>query len=282
MSKDKHKFSVIILCVIVFLVFIASSAQAACTAITSLPYTINKSGPNNGAYCLTKNLTTSMTTGNAITITAIDNISFDLGGFEIKVTTPSSATRGISVINSNNVLIKNGSITGFNKGIFLEYGAGGSKGAVIEGITVTINENSGANADGIAVDTEGSIIRNCKITGSVNPPESTANGIMINKGSSTQVVNNDIYNIFGANGAIYSSRGKDVIENNKIEGVSVLPNSHAIYAEGNALISNNRIKNMDFGITCDRDCTYRDNLTIGATAPYPTNNPKAIDAGNNR
>lgn len=282
MNKNNHKFSTMLLSVIVFLGFIVSSSQAACTAITSLPYAINEAGPNNGSYCLTGNLTTSMTSDNAITISSIDNISLDLGGFEIKATTPSSGNSGIFVINSSNVVIKNGSLTGFRKGIVLNYGEGNSKGAVIEGITITIDENSGRWPYGLVTETEEVIIRNCKITGAVHPPEGTSNAILVRRNSSARIVNNDIYNIFGKDAAIYSTRGNVVIENNRIEGVSTLPKSRAIHADSNALISSNRIINMDFGITCKHDCTYRDNLTTGATKPYPTNNPKAIDAGNNR
>ena len=49
-----------------------------CTAITSPPYVI----ATQGVYCLTGNLSTSITTGSAIEIQA-NNVTLDLNGFKL-------------------------------------------------------------------------------------------------------------------------------------------------------------------------------------------------------
>src|SRR6187549_1930197 len=63
---------------------LAPSARAAesfdaCTAyVTSLPATLSTAG----RYCLTKDLSTAMTSGNAIEVTA-NNVTLDCNGFRI-------------------------------------------------------------------------------------------------------------------------------------------------------------------------------------------------------
>ena len=81
-----------------------------CTAITTLPYTVNISG----VYCLTGNLSTSMTVGNAITIAA-NNVTIDLNGWHLGGRTSGLGTQafGIYAHQQNNITIKNGTVRGF-------------------------------------------------------------------------------------------------------------------------------------------------------------------------
>jgi parallel beta-helix repeat protein len=74
-------------------------------AITSLPYTISTSG----SYYLVKNLSHTGS-GTAITISAND-VTLDLCGFELS---GASSADGIAPGGRSNVIIKNGTIRGFN------------------------------------------------------------------------------------------------------------------------------------------------------------------------
>jgi hypothetical protein len=81
-----------------------------CLPITTLPVTITVPG----SYCLTGNLETAITTGNAITIAA-DNVVLDFNGFELtgSVGDYSTFNRGIYSSKQSRISIRNGSVTGF-------------------------------------------------------------------------------------------------------------------------------------------------------------------------
>jgi parallel beta-helix repeat protein len=90
------------------------------TIITSLPFTIT----TQGHYCFDRNLSTAITTGNAITINVdfvvLDLNNFKLGGGSAGLTTN---TAGVSTSNHKNITIRNGNIRGFRRGIRIVGGA---------------------------------------------------------------------------------------------------------------------------------------------------------------
>jgi hypothetical protein len=86
-----------------------------CTAITSVPATIT----TEGIYCLKSHLTSAVPNVAAITIDA-DEVVIDLNGFTLGgLGRPESTAIGISVLGHMNTTIKNGTVRGFNIGIFI-------------------------------------------------------------------------------------------------------------------------------------------------------------------
>ncbi|MHB8070287.1 MAG: right-handed parallel beta-helix repeat-containing protein [Desulfobaccales bacterium] len=88
------------------------------TKITSLPYEIK----NSGFYYLGGNLTYSGSS-NAITVSA-DNVTLDLMGFSLSHPGPLVAGNGIYMEGRYNVEIRNGTVSGFNVGIWENYANG--------------------------------------------------------------------------------------------------------------------------------------------------------------
>jgi hypothetical protein len=99
------------------------------TSITSLPYTINASG----YYYLTGNLTSIGSSG--ITVNA-DNVTLDLMGFTLSGP-PNGLAEGIT-ITTNNVEVRNGTITRWFNGIY--YSNGGNHCRAI-GVRAVGNRN---------------------------------------------------------------------------------------------------------------------------------------------
>src|SRR5450759_2310807 len=94
----------------------AQAETVNCTAITTLPYIIS----TQGVYCLTGELSTGITTGNAITI-ATNNVVLDLNGFKIGGLSAGLGTTAIGIYANQrqNITIKNGTVRGFCYGIYL-------------------------------------------------------------------------------------------------------------------------------------------------------------------
>ncbi|MFZ5453192.1 MAG: right-handed parallel beta-helix repeat-containing protein [Thermodesulfobacteriota bacterium] len=118
------------------------------TRITSLPYTI--SAP--GAYYLSGNL--SYSGGNGITI-ASDNVTLDLMGYSI--TGPGGINTGIYMNGRKNVEIRNGTVSGWQDGIYEE-----SSTAMGHRI---INIQAEGNSWGVYLDGHGHLIKGCQATG---------------------------------------------------------------------------------------------------------------------
>lgn len=89
------------------------------TPITSVPYTITKSG----FYYLKGNLTTANATDTAITINA-NGVTLDLMGFAVNAPTSSSGD-GIHIGAAINVEVRNGAVSNFTRGVYSDWAAGG-------------------------------------------------------------------------------------------------------------------------------------------------------------
>jgi hypothetical protein len=134
-------------------------AQAAqsydnCTGfITSIPATIS----TQGTWCMKQDLTTAMTSGNAITIAAnnvtIDCNDFKLGGLAAGVGT---AAIGIYAIDRQNSTVRRCNIRGFEAGIFLESTFAG-------GNLVEDNRFDGNTYVAIRVDGDGSAVQRNRV-----------------------------------------------------------------------------------------------------------------------
>jgi hypothetical protein len=121
--------------------------------ITSLPYTIT----TQGHYCFNRNLSTAITTGNAITVNShfvlIDLNNFKLGGGSAGMGT---LTNGIYADGFDNITVRNGNIRGFHAGVRIENGVG----HLIENLLVDFNTVIGlteAGSSSTAIGTEGTL-----------------------------------------------------------------------------------------------------------------------------
>jgi hypothetical protein len=91
--------------------------NSTCTPITSLPNTIT----TPGVYCLTSDLATNVTSGNAIEIVT-DNVVINLNGHTLDGQTAGlgTSTNGIYAYQRQNITIRNGTVRGFLFGIYLK------------------------------------------------------------------------------------------------------------------------------------------------------------------
>ena len=244
----------------------------ACTAITSLPTTISSAG----VYCLKQHLTTSMSSNAAIVIDA-SNVVLDLNGFRLDGSSAGSATQatGIWIHDGRaNAAIRNGTVRGFMRGIYI---LGGSNHLVedllVAGNTCTgvwVNGNRTTIRDSRIMNTGGATVSGGGLT-------CTAVGINLSS-SSHRISGTDIVDVVGGS----SSRGIDVqgdaalIDGNRID--------RAVYGIGvwsgsGSLLDGNRIQNATYGVLFQPAASgaYRGTMTFDVTNPYGG----GTDAGDN-
>src|SRR5262245_38126235 len=223
-----------------------------CTPITSLPAVITV----QGVYCLKGDLSTAITSGNAIAIQT-NNVTLDLNGFKLGGDAAGLGTQtfGIYPLDRQNITIKNGTVRGFYWGILLE-GLGGG-GHVVEDIRADQN-----TVVGIQVDGQGTVVRNNLIvkTGGTTTLGANANatGILV-RGQFPRVLNNDVI--------LTTSKGTGIARGIFFIDVAA------------AFAVNNRITGpgigIDFGAGAENK--FRDNLTNFIDTDYAG---AVEDAGN--
>jgi hypothetical protein len=120
--------------------------------ITTLPYT----AAVQGHYCFDRNLSTAITTGNAITIDS-DFVTIDLNNFKLGGGSAGPATNavGIRASNKSNVVIRGGNIRGFQVGIMLD----GTTKTSAQNLLVENNVLDGNLTVGILVNGVNTIVR---------------------------------------------------------------------------------------------------------------------------
>jgi hypothetical protein len=211
--------------------------------ITTLPYTITV----QGHYCFDRNLSTAITTGNAITIN-VDFVVLDLNNFKLGGGSAGLATqaKGIYALDRKNITVRNGNIRGFQYGIHLAGTSVTSAGHVVENNVLDANTSYGAYVSG-----DGVVVRNNLISatgGSTVVSAPSPSGIFTEDGFVTvegNVVNNT-FNTAGDAYGIYASG--DVIDHNVVKGG---------IATGQA-----------FGIANDANSVCRDNTVLAVTTAY--------------
>jgi len=254
-----------------------------CTAITSLPYVI----ATQGVYCLTGNLSTSMTSGNAITINT-NNVTLDLNGYKLGGLGAGDGTQtnGIYANQKKNITIKNGIVRGFYRATYLldDFPYTNSSGHVITGILADQNTHVGIQIDGLGntvshntvVDTGGSTVSDIAL------------GITV-RGSGAKVVNNTIatttaQNTAYADGISLTNSDYSLIQNNTItDTITDTGQSAAIYMASSTgvFLRNNNLAVADFGLTFSLSSTgkYFNNLTFDVATPFTGGT--AIGSNNN-
>ena len=267
--------------------FPAHAETTNCTAITSLPAVIT----SQGAYCLTGNLSTSLTSGNAIEIQA-NNVAIDLNGYKLGglAAGPSTTANGIYADQQKNITIRNGVLRGFERGIFLDdvspYST--SSGHLIEDIVADKNRRIGLDVRGTGI-----TVRNNRIvdTGGASSP------ICIHaRGPGGRIINNDCVNMIhtrtdgnptgSASIDLHSSDGS-IVENNRVANDALPPTGWSsvgieIAYSADVMVVNNRVSTITlcvfyWGGGALSTGVYRDNITSNCTNPYT----RGTDAGNN-
>lgn len=240
-----------------------------CTAITSLPYTISSSG----VYCLTGNLSTAISSGNAITIDT-NNVTIDLNGWRLGglAAGDSTATNGIYATQRKNITIRNGTIRGFKRAIFLQdfIPHTTSQGHLVEDIRAEQNTTTGIEVLG-----QGSITRRNQIVATGRPTVTGAFGISV-AGPGSRVLDNDVTEtrsgIGAAAGLMMKYADGGMVRNNRVSGVSsgndtgswgiLVDNSDRVVVRGNDISDPG---NLGLTITLGTGGIYMDNLVSGAT-----------------
>ena len=243
-----------------------------CTAITSLPYTIT----SQGVYCFTSNLSTGMTSGNAIEIQA-NNVTLDLNGYKLGGLGAGDGTdaNGIFALQRKNITIKNGIVRGFHRGIYLRdfspYTT--SSGHVVKNILADQNTTWGIEvaglgntvADNTVVDTGGSTFT------------AAAWGIRV-AGSGAKVTDNAVSSTTSttsnAFGIYLADADRSLVQNNTVtDSIGAPGNSFAIFMTSTTgvFLRNNNLANADWGLwfSIGSSGKYFNNLTFDVATPFP-------------
>jgi len=250
----------------------AKAETIECTVIDSIPMTITV----QGIYCLKGNLASSLTSGLMIEVQT-NNVTIDMNGFKLGGLAAGTGTlaNGIFALDRRNITIRNGSIRGFDRGIFLQGDAANSSGHLLEDLRLDGNRFTGAEVQGT-----GNIIRNNQVVNTGPTDISTvAFGLVINL-SNDSVVEGNVISSVSETG---QSNGIRVIDSSLIEvrNNTVLRTKDATNNRGIVLVSatdvtiiGNRILNpagtgdigiFDIGSSTEVNCI--DNIIAGYTTP---------------
>ncbi len=264
--------TLVIVLVALFWMSTAGAETTVCTEITTAPYTIS----TQGIYCLNGNLEANIASGNAIEIT-VNNVVIDLNGHKIGnlAAGPTTTAIGIYAYQRQNITIRNGTIRGFEYGIYLSdpspYTT--SQGHIIEDIRADLNTNSGIRVYG-----RGNIIRNNIVvsTGRTDLTNSHAYGISV-AGPGNRVINNDVYEtkehgMGNANGIYGELCDGAVIDNNRVGNAAFGTGTSLgifLVSANDVLLTNNKITRINYGIFFGVSTgAYMNSLVYGATTAF--------------
>jgi hypothetical protein len=245
----------------VFVVPGAGAETTFCTHITSLPYVISA----QGSYCLDRSLSTSQTTGAAITVNT-DFVTIDLNSFKIGGGAAGLGTNAVGVyaLNRKNVVIRNGNIRGFLYGIQLTGGT--SQAHIVE--DMRLDENT---FTGIYVNATGSTIRRNSVvkTGGSTAIMVTAAGIWA-VGNGIKVIDNSVDNTgAGVGGVAIALQGSLMtVVNNRVS----VAETQGISCSGSHMFLRDNIvlgTNVPFGADCTSPNLKIDTANNAAIYPYP-------------
>jgi len=149
----------------------ASAETRAATVIETLPYRITAPG----TYELKKNLTVNGVDG--IDVNA-SNVSIDLGGNTLTQSTPGNGNGIFVSPGLSNVSVQNGTLAGFNTGVYFGPGSGD---------TLTNVQLRDIGSLGVLIKANDCLINNCTIVGATG---NSATGIYISKCGGIRAVNN--------------------------------------------------------------------------------------------
>jgi hypothetical protein len=254
------------------------------TAITTVPFNITKAG----VYHLTKDLDFTASGGVAINVEATDVI-LDLNAHELLGLSGSGSTAtGIYCDNFNRVVIKNGTVRGFQAGVVLT-----SNEARVTDLLVTNNFGSGITVVG----NNSQILHNhvCNTGGSSNAAFLYAIGISLT-GTDCTVVDNDVQNTFTSdstnhygNGIRLKNCSNVVLSNNRVldvEPATALKGSSTgvatLSCDTLIFLANTVVTTATgFDLTGSSSGKYGDNVTSNVGASYLNTGGGMQDIGDN-
>jgi len=258
--------------VIALAVVTARAETINCTPISALPATIS----NPGIYCLTSNLSTSQTTGAAISIDA-DDVVLDLNGHVLDGSGPVADAWSIGILGDSRrrATVRNGVVRGFTIGVALVaddllsiFGQ-----SLVEDIRAVNNAYIGIIMVGFGQSARGNAVIE---TGGTILTSYTF-GIDVD-GRGCEVVNNDVivtnapsggqaFGIIMPYGVTESNR---VAIGNTVAGGTSYGFRSGYY--GNSLAIANSVSQFSYGVYYGSYYSsrgkYRNNLTTGVTTPY--------------
>jgi hypothetical protein len=229
--------------------FHAGAARAEvqdCIEITAVPAIISQ----QGVHCFKQDLATSITSGNAITV-SVPNVVIELNGYKLGGLAGGSSSQayGIHAVDRQNVTIRNGTIRGFNRNIFLEASGddSGSTGHLVEQIRSERALFAGIMAEGRNVVLRDNFIYDTGNSGI----GTTAHGIIAQQGAGFSITGNIVSGIAettSANGISVNSAPNSFISDNQIRKLSAnTMRGIAIVAADRTIIMDNILQNEAFG-----------------------------------
>ncbi|WP_139832250.1 hypothetical protein [Mesorhizobium australicum] len=217
-----------------------------CIEIVSLPAVITQ----QGIHCMKKDLATSATTGNAITINA-NNVTIEMNGYKLGGLGGGVNTQatGISAYNRQNITIRNGAIRGFLHNVKIEGPqiGGSSTGHLIENV-----RSESARYVGLWIMGSHSVVKNNTVILTGGGTLASAYGIVVQFGEGHSVMNNIVNDVSESNLA-YGITASDtigaVVEGNQVRDVAA-STSYGIFSSGERnVIQRNTIINFSAGTT---------------------------------
>ena len=120
------------------------------------------------------------------------DVTIDLGGFRITGIGAGTSTQanGIYAINKQNITIRNGTVEGFFRGIYLDKSNGTSSGHLVEKIRAMRNRFAG-----IYLKSNGSIIRDNQVIDTGPATNTSTYGIAVQSCAGTRVTRNSVHNV---------------------------------------------------------------------------------------
>ena len=215
--------------------------------VNSLPAVIS----TQGTWCLNKDLSTNMASGDAITI-ATNNVTIDCNHFKIGGLAGGAATTtlGIHAATRLNTTVRNCNIRGFFVGVYFTSGGGH---------LVEDNSFDGNTVYGILVTSPGSTIRNNLVIDTGGSAASTGSAVGISAGNGVDILDNTVNGVAPtgtdatAYGIFTSSNGDGSINGNRVRGLAPAGTGAplGIYTSnsGGVVISDNHVQGPGTGVT---------------------------------
>ena len=219
----------------------------------------------SGSYYLVTNLFSTTNTNDGINIrTNVRNITIDLNGFSIINTNGagSSSPVGVRVSEGTNVVIRNGQIIGFDRGVRAE---GLFYGIVCENLHIRACRRAGIEANGVVGDgSQTMTVRDCIVEGMDGTGEATS-------------VTVDGITLLNCSAVVQNCIVRDIVA----AGTGI---ANCIDAQNitNSIVDNNLFSNADVGLKVVGGGTrlyYRNNITAGIATPFSSSG--GVDRGGN-
>ena len=269
------KFKSLLVALLVSIIANSVAAQS-CTPISTVPISITAPG----RYCLTQSLSSTLTSGAAISVSAAD-VHIDLQGFVLDGTAAGAASTANGIFHNSlqrGFELSNGTIRGFNAALNAGVYASNPNAVILQDLRI-----ESSRGFGIIVVGDHSIVRRVNVN-RVVPQGALTNAIAVTGfGNRLRFIDNDISDVTeisaGIGGGIScASCTGAVYEQNRISGGAGLGTFRGIFAGAQSIVRRNTVNNADEGIRMSGSGSkYQDNMTTQVTTAFVG----GTDAGGN-